>query len=52
MTVCYSVIPGDAMIFKYGDWLEGAGIVSEPDWARLDCTDCVWMVPGTHDEAN
>ena len=47
MTMCYSVVPGDALIFKLGDILEGCGVTTGVNWSRLDCTDCVWIVPGT-----
>lgn len=47
MTIIYSVIPGDAIIFKLGDVLEGCGKITEILWDRLTCTDCVWIVPGT-----
>lgn len=47
MTICYSVFLGTSLIFKLGDYLEGCGKVIEPRWDNLDCTDCVWIVPGT-----
>ena len=47
MTICYSVIPGDAIIFKLGDTLEGCGKITGVRWDRLSGSDCVWIVPGT-----
>lgn len=49
MTILYSVIPGDAIVFPLGATLDGWGKVAEVRWDRLDCTDCAWMVPGTED---
>ena len=45
--IAYSVIPGDAIIFRLGDHIDGVGATSIAwvKWDRLDITDCVWRVP-------
>lgn len=49
MTLFYSVIPGDAIIVKIGQHLDGAGVVRNIRHERLACSDRVWWVPGTQE---
>ena len=50
MRIAYSVERGEAIVFVLGTEVEGIGRITEPNWARLDPSDCVWMVPGTEDD--
>lgn len=47
MRIAYSVSRGQGMIFVLGTVVEGIGLITEPNWTRLDASDCVWLVPGT-----
>ena len=46
MTILYSVVPGDAIICKLGDHLDGCGTLVGIRWDKLCCSDCVWIIPG------
>lgn len=49
MVYTYSPVAQEALLCPLGSHLEGFGLLSKIRWDRLDCTDCVWIVPSTKD---